>query len=194
MPDIIILDIDGTIDKDVLKGKLLQEVLELFKEAYRSGAYFYIVTARRLSEFKKKEQDLLNYDVPKPILDFIHCATRKSPGRWLYYNKNLEEPIENVTTVLFHKNLIDFQKGYVKRIKEDDLNFTMGLHKMLQIEEIINKHSGDTKHVFFFDDAKYNYDAWKFYSKYINPKFEHLNFIGGKNKAVFKFNNDGYLF
>lgn len=188
MPDIYILDIDGTIDKDVLKGKILQKLLYRFKKAYDAGAYFYIVTARRLNEFNYNEHKLLSHNVPQEMVDFIYYVTRKSTGRWLYYNKNLSEPIDKVTPILYFNNVLQYERNYVKN-NEEHMNFTMGLHKMLQIEEIIAKHSkliGDNaSHVFFFDDAKYNYDAWEFFYTYLNPKFRYMNFIGGRNKAVF---------
>jgi hydroxymethylpyrimidine pyrophosphatase-like HAD family hydrolase len=188
--DIIILDIDGTIDTDVLKDRSMRnQVLAYLRQAYTSGAKFYIVTARRLNEFKGNEHDLFTKYVPKDIYSFLYSVNKNRKDKWLYYNQNIDEPNRKVLKLLeTYNSLIEpYENQPIKLTKTDDselVNFNMGIHKMIQISEIVNKYP-QNKRVIFFDDAKYNKEAWEFYYKYIDGNFKYLNFIGGNNRAVF---------
>lgn len=189
---IFIFDLDGTIDKDVLNSpnkinKIYQGILDTHNTR---DSEFYILTARRLNDFKNIN-DCMCYNIPKKITDLFKLINQNKIQkgiRWVYYNENIDETLTYVKQYLTKLGLINKALKYANVKDADDAaNFFMGIQKMLQIEEILDKYKDKMVSISFFDDASYNKKAYEFYQKYINPNFEYVQFFGGEDKPVFYF-------
>ena len=142
---IFIFDLDGTIDKDVLNSpnkinKIYQGILDTHNTR---DSEFYILTARRLNDFKDVN-NCMCYNIPKKITDLFKLInqTKTQKGkRWFYYNENLDETLAYVKQYLSELGLIDKALKYAEVKDADDAaNFFMGIQKMLQIEEMLDKY------------------------------------------------------
>lgn len=186
MKPILIFDLDGTIDNEVLHNQSKKnKVMEIMKECNQNNGYIYIVTARRSKDFNYSLKTVFSYNIPSDIVKYINDLNKDKSYRWLYYNKNIDIPQENTYNLLNHKKKFKEYNLFTSQHNVDIINFNMGIQKMLHIHEIINRHKNEEFYVVFFDDALYNKQAWDFYKTHINPDFKAIYFIGGKNKNVF---------
>lgn len=185
-PVVFIFDLDGTICKDTLNSRQkLNYVLNMIREAHHNNGHIYVVTARRLSDFNNDEQKLFTFNVPKEITDLINMLNRYKTTRWLYYNNNDDHANQITISHLARHGKIRVYDQYMTLfnfLRWELLN--LGYQKMVQIDEILSRHSSDHL-IYFFDDASHNKHAWGFYFTHINPRLSDVNFIGGEDKKVF---------
>ena len=180
---ILIFDLDLTIDNKMSNnGK--EFVKSLLKKAIAYNWSVYVVTARRKNAFRNLEH-LLEYGIPNDISKLLKkCNENKRIYHWVFCNDHDNHATEMVNTHLgkepsynFFTNMHIDQR--YKRI------FDVGLHKMMQISDIINFEKKNYKDVFFFDDSSYNNLAGMYWQNFINPEFAYINFYGGKDIQVF---------
>lgn len=190
MKVIYIFDLDGTIDKDVIKGKNVDTLCEEIVDKYYKHSDFYILTARRLDDFNNNENECMSYNIPTKLTKLFRDINQDKMHRWFYYNNNIDDTLELVKDFLHKRGLLDEALKFIK-LKRDNsdsaANFFMGIQKMLQIEDIMVNYKYQPIQIRFFDDASYNKKAYDFYKHYINPYFEIVKFHGGKDKPVFTF-------
>jgi hypothetical protein len=186
---ILIFDLDQTICKGSVTPEIMNLLLKKILQTKLKGGCIYIVTARRFSDFNN-EQELLSHNIPEDIVHMLTFVNKYTYHRWIYYNNTISDIYNGVYELLQRRGLQEefeqFVMGHSKR-DFDILELNVGLIKMLQIEEILQKYSNlDEYTVYFFDDSKPNYMAYVFYSTYVNEMFNFINFVGGENKAVFQ--------
>lgn len=183
---ILIFDLDGTICKSTLNtpSKVNRIVQMIQKYVHYKNGSVYVVTARRLSDFKS-EYDLLSYNVPKEIVNVLMSINKNKMDRWLYYNDYDDHSNQTTYQVLHSENKLNEYNNFLSSSYKPDLtHLNLGMQKQMQIEDILHKYPANVQ-VFFFDDARHNKYAWLFYSDHINPHFKNITFIGGNDQPVF---------
>lgn len=184
---IYIFDLDGTIDKDEIKGGNVDKLRhDIINKVTNYDSDFYILTARRIDDFKD-ENDCMCYNISPKLTNLFYDINQNKRHRWFYYNDNIDITLNRVQTFLKKNRLLEDALKYekVKGINTNKAaNFFMGIQKMLYIEEIMGNYKYQPIKIVFFDDASYNKRAYEFYKRY-NPYFEIVQFHGGKDKSVF---------
>lgn len=186
---ILIFDLDGTIDKQSVTPETLYKLLNIIINCKINGGSTYVVTARRFSDFKH-ENLLFSHNICNDLVNAIQHVNKDKYHRWLYFNRDIKDIYDSVYEFLQKLQLFQKFEHYVLNESKKDprfniLEFNVGIKKMLQIEEILQKYNLDYFNIYFFDDSKYNQKALDFYRKYVNHDFYKIKFIGGDNEPVF---------
>ena len=192
--NILIFDLDGTIDNQSLTHEKLDSVFNAIYENFLKGGLLYVVTARRLCDFQDQFQ-VLKYNIPQKLIDIILHVNNNASHRWLYYNDDLDHPQIEALKLLSKNQKIKHFENHCEKMDRHIINMSMGIQKMIQIEEILNlapkkqilvdSVSSNKKRVYFFDDSNDNFLAYVYYTTYINPSMKRVSFVGGFDRAVF---------
>ncbi len=182
---VFIFDIDQTICKDTLgsTSKVNQFIQNLKGLIQEHDVQCYIVTARVLEN--RDEYDLLSFNVHPIIVKFFCELNKENPHRWLFYNNTMDHPVNESVKLLRNEEKSDICHNFIHSRGLDPTVFHFGMHKMIQIEKIMNKYPKYTEGV-FFDDSSHNKAAHEFYKHYINPTLHSVRFTGGNDQPVFQ--------
>jgi len=189
---ILIFDLDKTVDAGCMQpGGAPRKKVDLILDVAEKYEWpVYVCTARRLSDFKS-ERDLLKYNIPQSIVDrFERCNEKaRQHRRWLYYTIDDDQGPLKISK--FFPHIYDQYKSFLEHNHDvDEGSFQLGILKMLHIEEMIDNHVMEPgfqyRNVYFFDDSYTNKLAWNWFVDNMNHFMKDINFVGGKDKSVFK--------
>jgi len=195
--NILVFDLDNTICKSSIKGGNVNEFLKKLYEHLQPHGRVYVVTARRRVEDGEtiSLNEILSYNVDKRIVDALRRYNNDRQLRdWLYYNDNEDEIVPTVEYVMRQRGQLDLVEKTIPVGQDDDpesakINYYMGIIKMLQLEDIIQKELryGYPIYVQFFDDSEYNLHAFRTFVEVLrNPIIsKYVHFKGGTGKPVF---------
>ena len=111
---IYIFDLDGTIDKEEIKGENVDKLRhDIMNKVTNYDSDFYILTARRIDEFKD-ENDCMCYNISPKLTNLFYDINQNKRHRWFYYNDNIDITLNRVQTFLKKNRLLEDALKYEK--------------------------------------------------------------------------------